>query len=294
MIDLHMHTTYSDGTDNLKELLKKAKELKLEIISITDHDNCYVYDELEKLNIKDYYNGKIIKGVELKTTVQGINIEILGYGVDPNVINKKIKKMYISQEEKNQIEFERLYKKCIEVGVKFENDIIKKYDKNKYIYASTYLHKKIVSNNDNKIFIKDEESWKNDLVFYRKYMSDPSGPFFTDVSDLIPKIEDVIDLIREAGGLVFVPHIYIYGINSQKVFDNIMNNYKIDGMECYYSTFTEEQTQYLIDFCKKNNLYISGGSDYHGKTKPDIKLGIGRGNLNIPKEIINNWIDKIL
>ena len=57
MIDLHIHTTYSDGADNLIEVLKKAEALKLEVISITDHDNCKAYRELNKINVKQYYSG---------------------------------------------------------------------------------------------------------------------------------------------------------------------------------------------------------------------------------------------
>ena len=73
----------------------------------------------------------------------------------------------------------------------------------------------------------------------------------------------------------------------------VANTYPLDGIECYYSTFTEEQKQTMIDSTKKYNLYISGGTDFHGIPKPDIKMGNGRGNLQISKEVILNWVDKI-
>ena len=63
MIDLHMHTTYSDRTDDLKTVLKKAEEKKLNIIAITDHNVCGAYDELNTFDVKEYYTGRIIKGV---------------------------------------------------------------------------------------------------------------------------------------------------------------------------------------------------------------------------------------
>lgn len=53
--------------------------------------------------------------------------------------------------------------------------------------------------------------------------------------------------------------------------------------------FTDEQTKFLLEYCKENKLFVSGGSDYHGVPKPHIKLGIGQGNLNIPKNIVDNW-----
>ena len=54
--------------------------------------------------------------------------------------------------------------------------------------------------------------------------------------------------------------------------------------------FTDEQIQFLLSFCKQNNLYMSGGSDYHGTNKPEIKLGEGKGNLDIPYELVKNWM----
>ena len=71
MIDLHIHTTYSDGADNLIDVLKKAEKNKLEYISITDHDNCNAYKELKKINIRSYYTGNIIPGIEIKCGYKG-------------------------------------------------------------------------------------------------------------------------------------------------------------------------------------------------------------------------------
>ncbi len=73
-----------------------------------------------------------------------------------------------------------------------------------------------------------------------------------------------------------------------------MNNYQFDGIECFYTTFTEAQTNKLIQICEKNNYYKSGGSDYHGKAKPNVDIGVGFGNLKVQDEIINDWKEKAL
>ena len=78
MIDLHIHTTYSDGTKTVKEILKQAEDLKLDYISITDHDKCDAYEELKDINISEFYSGKIIKGIEIKCFYKGSTIEVLG------------------------------------------------------------------------------------------------------------------------------------------------------------------------------------------------------------------------
>ena len=77
MIDLHTHTMYSDGTDTIEEYLKKAESMKLTNVSITDHNTCKAYEELDKINLKDFYSGNIITGVELNTKVLSIPIEIV-------------------------------------------------------------------------------------------------------------------------------------------------------------------------------------------------------------------------
>lgn len=111
------------------------------------------------------------------------------------------------------------------------------------------------------------------------------------MSKYYPSLDKIIDIIHKSGGIAFIAHIYEYSSidNKNETLNKIIKEYNLDGIECYYSTFTDEQTQYLIEFCKRNNLLISGGSDYHGKNKKDINLGIGKGNLEVPDTIICNW-----
>ncbi len=86
-----------------------------------------------------------------------------------------------------------------------------------------------------------------------------------------------------------MPHIFEYKQNSEKVLNFILQNYSIDGIECFYTTFSNEQSNFLLNICTKNNLLISGGSDYHGSFKPNVDLGIGFGNLSVPENILNKW-----
>lgn len=99
MIDLHMHTKYSDGSDSLCELLTRVENKKLNTISITDHNTGLAYEEMEKIDLRKYYTGKIIPGIELNTKVLGVPIEILGYGIDYKKMNELVKQ-YIYQRRK--------------------------------------------------------------------------------------------------------------------------------------------------------------------------------------------------
>lgn len=290
MIDLHMHTKYSDGSDEVSELLKKAESLNLKYIAITDHNTCMEYKDIENKEIRKLYSGKIIPGVELNTKVLNIPIEILGYNVNTEILQDLINKTYISNEERCKLEVERLYKKCLYENITLPIDFVEKYDGT--IYASKYLHNIITKNEKNKALI-EEESWNNSNIFYRKYMSDPNSKFFVNMDDILPDFEKSSQIIKESGGLVFIPHIFEYRENSDRILKYILDNYQFDGIECYYRNFSKEQTNYLLNICKDRNLYISGGSDYHGKNKPGVEMGSGEGNLYVPDNIINEWV-KIL
>ena len=122
-------------------------------------------------------------------------------------------------------------------------------------------------------------------------MSDPESPFFIDMNDILPDIESIIKLIRRANGKVFIPHIFEYKHNSDKILNYILENFEIDGIECYYSNFTKEQTTKLLKICENRKILISGGSDYHGISEENkIDMGNGRGDLEIPDSIISEWI----
>lgn len=290
MIDLHMHTKYSDGTDEAKEILKKVEAKGLNTISITDHNTALVYEELENMNVKDYYSGKIIPGIELNTKVLGVPIEILGYGIDYKKMNVLVNDVYISAKERNKIETKRLLDKCINIGLKLDKDCLDSYDYS--MFASKFIHSQIVKYEENKKIVS-EDAWNDTKVFYRKYMSNPEGPLYVEMDDFVPDFNTAADLVRKTGGLVFLPHIFEYRENSRKILNYILENYKFDGIEAYYTTFSKEQIEEVLETAKKHNLYISGGSDYHGKAKPNVDVGIGFGNLVVEDKIIDNWKDKV-
>ena len=290
MIDLHMHTKYSDGTDSVIELLKNAERIGLEMISITDHNTAKAYEELENLDVKKYYTGKIIPGIEMNTKVLGIPIEILGYGIDYKKMNALLSTIFLPLEERNRIEAERLHEKCISVGINLRKNCLKDYDAT--YFASKFIMREIHEFEENKAII-DEEAWNELRVFYRKYMSNPNMPLYINTDDLVPSFEKASNLIRECGGMVFVPHIFEYRENSYKILEYIINNYDVDGFECFYTTFTKEQTDEIYKICKERNLYVSGGSDYHGKAKVNVALGVGHGNLNVYLAEIAEWQDKV-
>ena len=290
MIDLHMHTTYSDGTESCTTVLKKCQEKKLNYISITDHNTALAYKELEKLDVKSLFTGKIIPGIELNTKALNIPIEILGYGIDYKKMNKLVTNVYIPAEERNKIEVKRLYDKCIEAGILLDQNCLDNYKPE--MFASVFFHNEITKHEENKKLLS-QEAWDSSKIFYRQYMSDPKTELYVEMDDFVPDFETASNLVRQAGGLVFIPHIFEYKKNAEPILNYILDNFNIDGIECYYTTFTQEQHDRLIKLCNKRNLFISGGSDFHGKIKPDVDIGVGYGNMQIPDNIIDSWKNNV-
>ena len=104
--------------------------------------------------------------------------------------------------------------------------------------------------------------------------------------------KDVVDIIHKAGGIAFLAHPFEYRIsNTMEFVEELRKERELDGIECFHpSAEVDNRIELLIEYARKNNLYISGGSDYHGSKKPDIDIGVGKGSLRIPKEYIEEWV----
>ena len=291
MIDLHIHSIYSDGSCSVIEILKQAENLKLKTISITDHETCEAYQELNEINIKEYYTGNIITGIELKAQYTDKIIDVLGYNIDPNKMIKYLNECYgsLTREQIQEIQLEEFYKYAEEYKLKLRPIEELEWNK-KRDWASIVFYNEMKQYEENKDKLP-EDLWESFKNFRNNYYKIKGKMFYINMSKYYPSLDKIIDIIHKSGGIAFIAHIYEYSSidNKNETLNKIIKEYNLDGIECYYSTFTDEQTQYLLEFCKRNDLLISGGSDYHGKNKKDINLGIGKGNLEIPDEIINNW-----
>lgn len=292
MIDLHIHTTYSDGTKNVIEILKQAEELNLGYISITDHDKCLAYEELKNIDVKKYYSGKIIKGIEIKCAYKGSTIEVLGYNYDYNKMSAWVESFYKDKDRKN-IEtkyFNKLYDVCEKLNLTMsKKEDIKWNPENDWGGKTIYDEIKRHPENQEKL---PEDLWNDGVqTFSKRYYCNKETIWYLDKSEDYPSVEEAVAAIKNSGGLVFLPHIYIYKWmkDIKKELDELVSNYDIDGIECYHSDFSEENIKEINEYCDKNNFFKSGGSDYHGDNKPHISLAIGRGNLKIPTEIVKTW-----
>lgn len=292
MIDLHIHTNYSDGTDTVEELLKNAEKRQLEIISITDHDSIDAYYELENNpNLRNLYNGQIIIGSELKTHFKEVSIEVLAYGCD----FKKLRIHKVDTKKAQEANLEVFRKVMDREGFKYNpEELYIDLDNPEKRYAGYVAGKEILNHPENEELIKKFGEFIPE-TFFRIHQCNKKSIFYINECNMYPGINEVISDIHKAGGLAFLAHGFIYPYeNPAEAIEEILKTTEIDGIECEYPLFTSEQREIAKDLCIKYNKFMSGGSDYHAKTKPIVELGTGiENNINISKEFVNKWINKV-
>lgn len=277
LVDLHIHTYYSDGTMSPKEVVEDAKRKNLGIIAITDHD---VLDSYEELKVEAEKAGIIaIRGVEIDSIFEGHLVHLLAYKFEDN---EKLFKLINHAKE-------QLLETSIELIRRMENDYegISLEDYNSYEYERRkggwkgihYLH-------DRKI----TEGLFDGVKFYGKY--DCGHEKFA-----FPSVEEVCNTVHDANGYVVLAHPcnYYSNKNKEEILEKleILKNLGIDGVECYYPANSDLMTNTCLEFCKDNNLIITAGSDGHGDfgvVSKGIEYYIGA--INKDSEILN--INKLL
>lgn len=294
MIDLHIHTNNSDGSETVIEVLKRAEKQKLSYISITDHESVDGHYELRKINVKDYYSGKIIPGVELKNYYKDRVIDILAYNIDIDKFNDYLVKNYKEKthrvlETKNLKHF---YKQAKGYNLILDPIDTIQWDPDKD-WGSVVFYNELKKHPENEAKVP-KDLWEDFSNFKKDYVYNRNNMFFLDKKDDYPSPANTVKEVHLAGGVAFLAHVYEYKWVDNKIeyIEQLLKDSNLDGIECYYSNFTEDQTKGLLDFCKENKLYTSGGTDFHGARKPNIQIGIGKGNLNIPEDIIKDWCNK--
>ena len=302
-IDMLIHTNNSDGSLTVESVLKKAEELQLDIISITDHNTVSAYDEMEDKNIRNSYTGKIVPGIEITTTYNGEIIEILGYGINTFKMKTLLKENLCHIENRKVIETQLTLNTLKNYGVyfspKFEKAIIENPEilfNTKKGPSKTSFIEELKKYPQNAKFFESQEQMERMTYrdFSRQFMYNPKSKLYVNQSQFYISLEKTIDIIHQAGGLAFLAHLYEYSPTIAENLENITNNYPLDGIECYYTTFTKEQSQFLEKYCKEYQLYKSCGSDFHGyEIKPNNPMGLATEKEKMNESIIREWIEKV-
>ncbi len=277
IVDLHVHSTASDGTFTPTEVIAEAKRAGLSALALTDHDTTAGVKEAmfaaEKENIE------LIPGIELSTDYNGKEVHIVGLYID--VENKELIEQTAafrkSRDSRNELIIEALQKEGFDITM----EALKEENPDCVITRANIAR-----------FLFNHGMIKSVQEAFDKYIGDGCKCYINRFK-VTPM--DAVRLIKQAGGLAVLAHPLLYHmstVNLQKLIDELKDA-GLDAIEAIYSTYTTGEEQLMKRTAKENGLLISGGSDFHGSNKPRIKLAAGYGHLYIPYSVLENLKSKL-
>lgn len=279
MIDLHCHSTASDGTDSPTEIIKKAHKIGLTAIALTDHD---VVDGLAEFQTAavNYPDLLAISGTELAVECPGASIEILALDIkDTEPFHQRQKKLLNFRDEVLKERVSLLNKLGLEITTEelyLKDDGLKRTVVGRPHIAALMLKKGYVSS------IQEA---------FDKYLR-RGAPAYVQKKN--PPLRETIEFIVEHNAIPSLAHPIHTRLSDDDLFELLkkMKNYGLQAMECYHSDQTAADTQKYLQMAKYLGLFSTGGSDYHGSIHPDIELGKGKGNLSIPDSLLEPFLER--
>lgn len=258
-VDMHIHTSASDGTWTPEKLIEKIIEKDIKVFSVTDHDSV---ENVKRASELANLNGNLIfiPGVEINTLIKDKNYHILGYGIDP--LNDKLS-TFINANRNLLADSDNENIKFLET----------KYPNVSFLDYMNYKNNSERGGWKSLNYLADKGLCTNFREFFELF-DEGFG------STVFPPPYEAVEAIIQAGGIPVLAHpgAAFY----DKDYKSILNEFLeqgIKGIECYHPENSIEITNYCLEFCKKNQLLITGGSDCHGdfiKTRkigtPDIRL----------------------
>lgn len=250
-VNMHLHSCCSDGVLKPKAIIEGAIINNLDLISITDHDTVEAYKHFSV----NHYPLRVLPGIEISSTHEGNDVHILGYGID--VYNKELLDVLSWLKDGRHTRAEKMLLKLSKLGIKIPVENVLSFAGEMKLIVRPHIAKALVADNHCK---SKQEAFDmyigNDAPAY-----EPKPVFST---------EDVIRYIHNAGGIAVVAHP---GKLKSIFYVNDFIRFGIDGLEVWHPDHNEGLRSELEEFCLKNNLLQTGGSDFHGEenTENNIK-----------------------
>jgi predicted metal-dependent phosphoesterase TrpH len=256
--DLHIHSNYSDGTNTPKELIEIAKRNNVSTLALSDHDSV---DGIREALKEAAINGiKVIPAVELSTSIDGVRIHILGYNIDCNNHNLKkyLKSMSDARTQNTKLVLEKLNMLRL---LDYSWRDVEKHKAYKSWICSLDVFEAMRLDG----LFQHRSEWKE---FYYRYFS-KNSPAYMDMEGFTSK--SAIEAVLDAGGVPVVAHPKLIGNDAQL---DYLVRYGLRGIEVYYPAHNDGERTKYNEFAKKNNLVVTGGTDWHGDfTEWNVNLG---------------------
>ncbi|MBD5465289.1 MAG: PHP domain-containing protein [Lachnospiraceae bacterium] len=270
IVDLHVHSTKSDGSYTPSELVEYAMKKGLSAFALTDHDTTEGLEEaFLAAEGKDI---EVIPGIEFSTEYQGKDIHILGLYIDYK--GEEFRKYLKDFQQSREIRNEKMCKKLVEHGVDISYEGLKERFPGAVLTRAHYAR-----------FLWEEGYVSGMKEAFDRYIGD-HAPCFLPREKVTPV--QAVKLILKAGGVPVLAHPLLYGMSDKRLEELVaeLKEAGLKGIEAIYSTYNSGEERQMKKLAKKYGLLISGGSDFHGAAKPGLDLATGYGKLVIPYEIL--------
>ena len=282
-IDLHVHSHCSDGSCTPEELVYLAAEAGLSAFALTDHDTLFGISEATQA--ADRYNAlhpeeplEVVPGVEISAAFREKDIHILGLLVDPHSeeLIMALERARLERDNRN----ERMAAALEKAGIRLDIADIQAQNPGAVITRAHFAG-----------YLVETKQAKDYKSAFDLYLGDET-PYYIPRKFIEP--EDAIHLIRTAGGIPVLAHPLLYHLDDQELHALLTRlcGYGLLGIETIYSNHEQADEDYIRRLAGEFGLLITGGSDFHGTPKPAIKIGIGRGNLRIPYQLLETLREK--
>ena len=277
-IDLHTHSTASDGTYAPRELVRKAQEEGLYALALTDHDTIAGVEEAAATAKEIGF--RFVPGVEISVKFSGRgHCHLLGYFLDHRHprLEETLNTLQHARASRNQQMIEKLQALGIEVSLEELKALAGEGEIGRPHMAKLLVQKGVVRDFDEA---------------FRKYLGKGCLAY---VPKALLAPEEAIEIVHEAQGVVSLAHPYYLKLSYEETqaFVAQLKEYGLDAIEAYYTDHDAEYTSFCLDLARKFDLLVTGGSDFHGANKPDIQLGCGKGELYVPPELYENLMERL-
>lgn len=277
LVDLHIHSHFSDGTQPPEEIVRFAKNQGILAISITDHDTVSGTDNA--ISAGEKYGLEVFPGVEVSSYLDDISLHILGYCMnykDPNLLSS-LQKLQEARETRNSEILERLQKNGVQIQEAELRSVSCNGQTGRPHFAKLLVEKGVV------------RDMREAFDLYLKKGCPAYVPRF------IFSALEAIDIIRGAGGYAVLAHPVQIDSTLELLPDILMElvPHGLSGIELNYPTHSDRAKKKIRRLSRKYDLLYTGGSDYHGEMRPGTSMAKGK-KMMIPDEVLaqlrKKWI----
>ena len=269
-IDLHLHTTYSDGSLSPAEVLGLAHKAGVSALAITDHD--IVAGIPEAIETGACLGIEVIPGIEISSRYGESELHILGYFLDwkDSELSSRLAQLRAGRHRRNP----RIIEKLNELGLDLT------YDEVKALAGTGSIGRPHIAR-----VLMEKGYVQSAKEAFDRYLAQGAAAY---VPRELPEPAEAIAWIRAARGIPVLAHPTWVNESAEGLY-KLCDKLKAEGLggiEVHYSTHRPQQTSDFLSLATRLNLLVTGGSDFHGLTKPDIEVGVGKGGLKVPEQLL--------